>query len=210
MPYPFLKEKRMKKNGLLITILGMAAVASGGLVASEFNCWDGSFGYNGASLVQTPERIELTLQGSQLGPLSLSEKGGEEVLIQGFKQTTIYVPFSTSECTFAADGKSGTCDKKALGEFPSLGVYLSRNVSDLNDYTHVISPVYIQRVTMDFSLGSVINVHFFGSRFLGRDEIDDQTVTISLDICRELSFAPPVENGFPQRLRDHLNASPDA
>src|SRR5688572_26775682 len=179
------KERDMIRRQLLGALFGFAGLISASVAAAEFNCWDGSFGYNAASLVQTQERFELVLQGSMLGPLNF-DGFREAIKITEWNRSTIYIPFKIAECSFSDDKKSGKCEK-SLPESERIA-YVGREVVDLNDFLFVITPIYAKKIAMEFSLGSAISVHF-----------DDQATSVGLEYCGDENAMPGfMQVGFPQ------------
>jgi|HubBroStandDraft_1064217.scaffolds.fasta_scaffold399290_1 hypothetical protein len=173
-----------------IIFLAMPSLASQGI----FTCWDGTYFYKYAGMVESADRFELTIKGSGLGPLRFP-RADEIVVIEATDlNKEIHMPFAKSECTFTPDGTSGHCEKTGNILWDSL--FISRSFDNLGQQVGVITSLPTLKVTVDFSPTNI------QATFQDASGNPAQTVQFGLEQCYD-----PTTNviEFPEALITYLD-----
>lgn len=200
------------KMQLFGTLLAMTLTSASALAAPAqiLGCWDGTYAYNVANVLGTELGYEVTLTGSQLGPLSFDEFP-EDVKFSGWNEKSLHVLFPRDSCTVST-GKV-VCETAGSETSRYANAFAERWVKDLDESKQVLTPLTMSRISFELDVDAGFKVSVHGAAVLDGDddefEPSVQEVRIpfdhggSCDPDNERHHLGGVE--FPQRLRTYLS-----
>jgi hypothetical protein len=107
-------------------------------VATDLQCWDGTFGYNTMTFLETPDRFELTLSGANVGPLNVDTSSELIRIGRWSRRAILHFPFAKSECTEDVQSHEIRCEKRFSGS-AVVNFFIERHVGHLDQSVGVIT-----------------------------------------------------------------------
>jgi hypothetical protein len=198
------------RNALNVAAAGAALTLAQHAYADgeRLSCWDGSFGYNAASIEKVEDGYEVAVGGSQIGPLEI-DTIFERITLYPWNgnEPRLYAKFRDCQLDVVTQAASCTADAGAAND-AFLSLFIQRDVEDLDQRTRPIARALVKKLAFELS-----NAHGFKlSVTPGDSDLPAQTAQVAFregggEFCR--GNAPGgFEVSFPQRLRDYLRAHP--
>jgi hypothetical protein len=195
-------DDKMRKISTLIAII--TALSSSASLATDFICWDGSYGYNAAGFFEKEQRYELTINGLALEDLSFKFLSRTVTTSNPFRQSKIHIPFKMDECHVSAVTHEWNCETTKNGVRHNL--FVEHHVNDLANEVHLISGTQSTHISAKFKPGISISVTFVD---LVNGERRVQNVDFNLSRCDGLEWGDLDKTHFPAKLQSYLNADQD-
>ena len=193
------------RNSLKVLLLGslLSSLAHANPLR-QFHCWDGTYAYNAASLVETDYGWEFGIKGYELGPVRFTYTWSNPVHIEESNRSRLFVAYKKNECVVSADESKIICEKSMIPNLHLAKFYIEQTVPNLDETVMAITPLGAAKIKVTYNYGTSIEVEFVGSNgSIEPDDIQKLYIPSRRSIqCGKGIFAHSVL--FPEQLRAYL------
>lgn len=192
-----------------LIVLGLLALPAIAHAEVNTQCWDGSFGYNYAKIVETSRGVEVSLTGSTLGLPSLYDNWNHSFNLGSWasgSKPSLHIVLPNK--AVVTDGVSVWNDKMVtveengwqIGKYPKI--WVRHGARNLGQWQWLYSDIEVSQVIVKAS-DDEISISFRQHYAPGEPAL--QTVTVGCS-----SKTAPAELGLPSEIANVIDAAPAA
>ncbi len=193
------------KNKLLFALSLYSPFLQANLI--QWHCWDGTYRYNAASIVETEKNFEVGVKGYHLGTHHFEFTSGNHVHIDPPNQSRIFIPFKKEECVKSESEIK--CQKDMVPNLKLANFFIDQRILNYNEYVSAMTPVGVAKIQLTYIYNRNIKLEFHGEEEIWGPVFDVKTIEFKDSL--KCSFVPDNLNSilFPEELKIYLEKNPN-